>query len=67
MRPSRHAATCLLTGALALAGCYSPRFVGEREQPKMAPEIEGVDFDGTRFRLSDYRGKVVMLDFWGHW
>jgi hypothetical protein len=33
----------------------------------VAPEIEGPDLDGTTFKLSDYRGKVVMLDFWGHW
>jgi hypothetical protein len=32
-----------------------------------APEIEGEDLDGITFKLSDYRGKVVMLDFWGHW
>jgi hypothetical protein len=32
-----------------------------------APEIEGEDLDGKRFKLSDYRGKVVVLDFWGHW
>ena len=32
-----------------------------------APEIEGEDLDGRRFRLSDYRGRVVALDFWGHW
>ena len=31
------------------------------------PEIEGEDLDGVAFRLSDYRGKVVMLDFWGEW
>jgi hypothetical protein len=29
-----------------------------------APEIEGQDQDGNRFKLSDYRGKVVLLDFW---
>lgn len=34
---------------------------------KVAPEIEGPDMDGTKFKLSDYRGKVVMLDFWGDW
>jgi hypothetical protein len=33
----------------------------------LAPEIEGEDIDGRRFKLSDYRGKVVMLDFWGNW
>jgi hypothetical protein len=34
---------------------------------KQAPEIEGEDIDGQQFKLSDYRGKVVVLDFWGHW
>jgi len=34
---------------------------------KPAPEIEGEDIDGVKFKLSDYRGKVVLLDFWGHW
>jgi hypothetical protein len=31
---------------------------------KVAPEIEGQDQDGKTFKLSDYRGKVVLLDFW---
>lgn len=34
---------------------------------KPAPEITGKDIDGTEFKLSDYRGKVVLLDFWGDW
>jgi len=34
---------------------------------KEAPEIEAEDLDGKRFKLSDYRGKVVVLDFWGNW
>jgi cytochrome oxidase Cu insertion factor (SCO1/SenC/PrrC family) len=34
---------------------------------KLAPEISGVDVDGRKFKLSDYRGKVVVLDFWGDW
>jgi hypothetical protein len=34
---------------------------------KPAPEIEGEDIDGVKFKLSDYRGKVVLLDFWGNW
>jgi hypothetical protein len=34
---------------------------------KVAPEIEGQDIDGVKVKLSDYRGKVVLLDFWGHW
>jgi hypothetical protein len=34
---------------------------------KVAPEMEGVDVDGTPMKLSDFRGKVVVLDFWGDW
>ncbi len=32
-----------------------------------APEIEGEDIDGQTFKLSDYKGKVLVLDFWGDW
>jgi hypothetical protein len=32
-----------------------------------APDFEATDVDGVRFKLSDYRGKVVVLDFWGFW
>src|SRR5262249_15995035 len=31
---------------------------------KTPPDIEGVDQDGRAFKLSDYRGRVVLLDFW---
>ncbi len=33
----------------------------------VAPEISGTDLEGKEMRLSDFRGKVVVLDFWGHW
>jgi len=34
---------------------------------KVAPEIAGEDIDGVQFGLSEYRGKVVLLSFWGDW
>ena len=34
---------------------------------KTAPEINGTDTDGVAFKLSDYRGKVVLLSFWATW
>jgi hypothetical protein len=34
---------------------------------KVAPEIEGEDVGGKKFKLTEYRGKVVVLDFWGDW
>lgn len=33
----------------------------------VAPDIVGTDHAGVEFKLSDYKGKVVLLDFWGHW
>jgi peroxiredoxin len=32
-----------------------------------APEISGVDSEGTEFQLSEYRGKVILLDFFADW
>ncbi len=32
-----------------------------------APEIAGPAIDGKPLKLSDYRGKVVALVFWGSW
>jgi hypothetical protein len=34
---------------------------------KPVPDISGLDLDGKSFKLSDYKGKVVLLDFWGFW
>lgn len=43
------------------------RSVNDLVVGKQAPEIEGKDLDGAAFRLSEYRGKIVVLDFWGNW
>ncbi len=34
---------------------------------KEAPDIVGTDMDGIDFRLSEYRDKIVVLVFTGHW
>ena len=31
------------------------------------PDIKGFDLDGAPFALSDYKGKVLFIDFWGDW
>ncbi|HEY5639612.1 MAG TPA: TlpA disulfide reductase family protein [Dehalococcoidia bacterium] len=33
----------------------------------LAPDFEISDFDGTRHRLSDFRGTTVYLNFWTTW
>ena len=61
------AAEKLATGDLA-ERLAAPRFQQERLQIGMeVPDIVGEDMDGVPFKLSEYRGKVVVLDFWGFW
>ena len=76
MRFSRIVPLAVLTVALGvgLTGCggrtppgKAPRVSGPADGIRVgaaAPEIEGVDADNKTFRLSDYRGKVVLLTFW---
>ncbi|MEU9079230.1 TlpA family protein disulfide reductase [Kitasatospora sp. NPDC004745] len=37
---------------------------GHRQE---APDISGETLDGAQVKLSDYRGKVVVLNVWGSW
>ena len=34
---------------------------------KKIPDFPAVDTKGKAFRISDYEGEVVLLDFWGFW
>lgn len=34
---------------------------------KMAPDFTATTLDGSAVSLSDYRGKGVLLNFWGSW
>ena len=49
---------------VAPARATGRRGVGEGD---VCLNIRGKDIDGSTFELSDYAGKVVMLDFWGDW
>ena len=48
-------------GETAKSELYDIRHLGVG---KVAPEIAGKDQDGKQFKLSDYRGNVVLLYFW---
>ena len=51
-------------------GPVAQRWLGNHDElgiNKVAPEIEGHDVDGKTFKLSDYRGKVVVVVFWASW
>ena len=58
---------------VALAGCSSSSktvkaaSVKPDQERKSAPEFHLKDANGHIVKLSDYRGKVVLLDFWATW
>ena len=53
-------------GDLADAALY-PHDPADLAIGRPAPEIVGKTYDGQSLRLSDFAGKVVVLDFWGDW
>lgn len=34
---------------------------------KTAPQFQATTFDGTKIQLSEFQGKVVLIDFWASW
>jgi peroxiredoxin len=69
----RMAAACFVVGLLT-SGCSDPRLetasqtkVKPDEQRKSAPGFALKDSDGRTVNLADYKGKVVMLNFWATW
>lgn len=57
----------LLPLCLLIVGCWEePKSVGLKAG-QIAPPLEGKDIDGKPIKLRDYRGKVVVIDFWGPW
>jgi hypothetical protein len=60
--PSGHSTCGEIADALANPHPPSALAVGQ-----VAPEITGKDVDGKPIRLSDHKGKVVVIDFFGDW
>jgi cytochrome oxidase Cu insertion factor (SCO1/SenC/PrrC family) len=66
-------ATALLLIGIMLTGCVanntSTRSASNKPKDigRVASNITGVDAEGKALQLSDYRGKVVLLDFWASW
>lgn len=57
---------CLLVNSVLLAADQS-RSLYELDKKPLAPDFTLKDVDGKTHRLSDYRGKVVMINFWATW
>lgn len=58
--------TLVLASALLGAGCSKQRQAKQGNR-KPAPEFSLKDANGQTVHLSDYKGKVVLLDFWATW
>src|SRR5476649_1084842 len=51
-----------LTGAVPALAAPAGPVVG-----KLAPDFHVTTFDGTMLSLSDFKGQVVVLNFWATW
>jgi len=49
------------------SGAVTVAATGTLQAGKPALDFEGQTIDGKSLKLSDYRGKVVLLDFWATW
>jgi peroxiredoxin len=52
---------------LFLASCSHPRELKSEGQRQTAPNFSLKDADGNPVHLADYRGKVVLVNFWATW
>jgi cytochrome c biogenesis protein CcmG/thiol:disulfide interchange protein DsbE len=61
----------LIVGALAITYTYAPTSgklpVAAPDARKPAADFKLIDSDGKEVRLSDYKDKVVLLNFWATW
>jgi peroxiredoxin len=68
-RTFQYLAIAGIAGYLASCSFYSAEWpsVKEEKDRKKAPEFALKDASGEVVKLSDYRGKVVLLNFWATW
>lgn len=60
----RLSASLMLIATMLLAGCDSKP---KQKAPKLGSDFTLRDVYENEFKLSDYRGKVVMIEFWATW
>jgi peroxiredoxin len=56
----------LIACCIALIAC-SPSGAGPAVQGELAPDFTSKDQAGKQYPLADFRGKVVLVNFWATW
>ena len=70
---ARRAAAWMLVASCLLGGCPSGKgrdaasTAEDTTAPRMAPDFTLPDLNGRKVKLSDFRGKLVVIDFWATW
>ena len=57
----------LALGGLLIASVLACRRAGKNAVLEPAPDFSLTDLSGQSIKLSEYRGKVLLLDFWATW
>jgi cytochrome c biogenesis protein CcmG/thiol:disulfide interchange protein DsbE len=66
---NRLIAACALTVSTLLCSCAAPREEASKlaAKGKVAPDFALKDVNGKPVNLSEFKGKVVLLNFWATW
>ncbi|HEY2955967.1 MAG TPA: TlpA disulfide reductase family protein [Candidatus Eisenbacteria bacterium] len=65
MRHTHHWAALAAAWALCLAG--APRTANAGASETLAPSFTVRSLDGRSLRLSEFKGRAIVLDFWATW
>src|SRR6266478_7220926 len=61
------AAVCGLSGCGLISSRTVRAAIKPESERKLAPDFTLKDSTGATVKLSDYRGKIVLLNFWATW
>ena len=57
----------VLMASVVFVQCAGPRYGEHKLMGVLAPQFELSDLSGGTVSLAQFRGKIVMLDFWATW